>query len=548
MAGLSFAFDPSRGETPDTIAKKRAIAEAIAARAMSGAPRNVGEGLNAVGQALLYRQMMRRADTAQREGSQGASAAFSSLFGGNFPEAPAAPQSAPTADYPSQRVAQAHGDNPYRDAIASIESDGSGGYSAIGPTHPELGRALGRYQVMEANIGPWSKAALGREVTADEFLSDPKLQDAVFDHRFGQYVEKYGPEKAAQAWFAGEGGIGTNRQDSLGTSVPEYVQKFNRALGQGGAQRVAQAMPEMAGNTVQQPGSPDANRIMQVLSNPFLSDSQKRIAELLLNQTMQANDPMRQMQLEKGRLELEQMRNPQPKPTDDMREYEFAKGQGYEGTFQQFMTDMKKAGATTVNVGEGSGEYRKAIDKKLAEQSISIQEGAQQARSKLATLDALGSALQQSGQTGWGGETLLTVQQAGRALGLDIGDNLDAKEAARALGNQLALQLRSPSNGAGMPGAMSDKDREFLVASVPGLTKTPEGNARLIEFMKRIEQRNIEVAQLAQQYEAKNGQIDNGFFKELADWADTNPLFQEQAAAPSKGNRTRSGVQWSIED
>ena len=40
-------------------------------------------------------------------------------------------------------------------------------------------------------------------------------------------------------------------------------------------------------------------------------------------------------------------------PTDDMREYEMAKSQGYTGTFQQYQVDLKKAGATsnTVTVG-----------------------------------------------------------------------------------------------------------------------------------------------------------------------------------------------------
>lgn len=542
MAGLSFAFDPSKGETPDTIAKKRAIAEAIAARAMSGAPRNVGEGLNAVGQALLYRQMMRKADTAQREGSQGASAAFSSLFGGNFPEAPAAHQSAPTADYPSQRVAQAHGDNPYRDAIASIESDGSGGYSAIGPTHPELGRALGRYQVMEANIGPWSKAALGREVTADEFLSDPKLQDAVFDHRFGQYVEKYGPEKAAQAWFAGEGGIGTNRQDSLGTSVPEYVQKFNRALGQGGAQRVAQAMPEMAGNSVQQPGSPDANRIMQVLSNPFLSDSQKRIAELLLNQTMQANDPMRQMQLEKLKAETEKLRNPQPKPTDDMREYEFAKGQGYEGTFQQFMTDMKKAGATTVTVGSGEPPdtaLRKKLDEKTGELWSTYQETG-------ATSSALGQDMEVLD------ELIKTAPQGpitGRLAEMFPGFS-SAGDAFQSIVKRVAPTLRAPGSG-----STSDIEYDGMLRSLPALRNSPEANAMISEIMKTKARLNMERSAVVDAYgrneitagEARSriAEID----KKSIMTPEMKQLFGSRSGEDSaqKGNRTSSGIEWSLD-
>ena len=187
-----------------------------------------------------------------------------------------------------------------------------------------------------------------------------------------------------------------------------------------------------------------------------------------------------------------------------------------------------------VNMG-GSSEYNKALDKKFADQYITIQDGAQQAHNKLATLSGLESALNQADYTGAGAETLLSVKQGARALGIDVG-NLSAEETARALGNQLALQLRSPSGGAGMPGAMSDKDREFLVASVPSLTKTPQGNARLIGYMKKVEQRNIEVANLAQEYANKHGQIDNGFYQFLSQWSDAHPLFtQSDMAAPPQG-------------
>jgi hypothetical protein len=120
----------------------------------------------------------------------------------------------------------------YGRAIASIESGGR--YDIVGPTHPKLGRALGKYQVMEANVGPWTKQYLGKELTADQFLKSPEAQDAVFSGRFGEYVQKHGPEGAARAWFAGEGGMNDpGRKDSLGTSVADYARKFNTALGTG---------------------------------------------------------------------------------------------------------------------------------------------------------------------------------------------------------------------------------------------------------------------------------------------------------------------------
>ncbi|MQX29006.1 hypothetical protein [Sinorhizobium meliloti] len=40
-----------------------------------------------------------------------------------------------------------------------------------------------------------------------------------------------------------------------------------------------------------------------------------------------------------------------PQPTDDMREYEYAKSQGFQGSFTDYQTSLRKAGATNVNTG-----------------------------------------------------------------------------------------------------------------------------------------------------------------------------------------------------
>lgn len=123
-----------------------------------------------------------------------------------------------------------------RNAIASIESAGSGDYKAVGVRNKSLGRPLGRYQVMEGNLPKWSKEVLGRELTSDEFLANPDFQDQIFDAKMDQYERKFGPEGAAQAWFGGEGSVGkTGRKDVLGTSVGSYGQKYMAALGQGTA-------------------------------------------------------------------------------------------------------------------------------------------------------------------------------------------------------------------------------------------------------------------------------------------------------------------------
>jgi len=246
---MAYIFDPSRGETPQSIAEKRAFANEILRRmGRYSAPRNtwdgIGQGLAALGDGIVARAMRQRADAAEREGMASAEPLKQQIFnaittGSVIPMSGGASEIAVTAPSGS-------GGMNYRDAIASIESRGSGDYAAIGPRHPKMGRAMGRYQIMESNIGPWSREALGREVTPDEFMANPQLQDAIFDHRFGQYVKQYGPEGAAQAWFGGPGGVGkTNRKDVLGTSIGGYGQRFMNAIG-GSSGEVAASSPEAA--------------------------------------------------------------------------------------------------------------------------------------------------------------------------------------------------------------------------------------------------------------------------------------------------------------
>ena len=123
--------------------------------------------------------------------------------------------------------------NAQRGAISGIESGGN--YAATGPVTRTGDRAYGKYQVMGANVGPWTKEVLGQAMTPQQFLADPQAQDAVFNAKFGQYAQKYGPEGAARAWFAGESGMNNpNARDQNGTTVQGYANKFDAAMaGQG---------------------------------------------------------------------------------------------------------------------------------------------------------------------------------------------------------------------------------------------------------------------------------------------------------------------------
>ena len=130
-------------------------------------------------------------------------------------------------------------------AISAIESEGSGGYAAIGPKTKSGDRAYGKYQVMGANIPAWTKEAIGKSMTAKEFLADPNAQEAVFKHKFGGYIQQYGPQGAAAMWFSGKPDVNSTASDGSNT-VGQYVNKFNTQLGSGNTQFGLPVVPAAA--------------------------------------------------------------------------------------------------------------------------------------------------------------------------------------------------------------------------------------------------------------------------------------------------------------
>lgn len=179
-------------------------------------------------------------------------------------------------------------------------------------------------------------------------------------------------------------------------------------------------------------------------------------------------------------------------------------------------------------------EENKAVGKHYGEQFGDIQKAGFSAQSKISRLDRLSQVLDGL-QTGKLTPAMTNVKATLESLGISVDDKLGAAQAAEAISNEIALQMRNPAGGAGMPGAMSDKDREFLVATVPGLAKTPQGNRLLIETSKRLAQRDQQVAKIARDYRRKHGQLDEGFYDELQRFSDANPLFDgmSQPAAPA---------------
>lgn len=226
--------------------------------ALGGFAGGLATGLSKQQQLAIQQAQATRQQQDWQQDQDATTAAGKSLLQGNAPNTQAQPPMPGQASTPMQQPQQ--GQPPaamgglgnmgqYGQAIAGNESKGQQNpYMAVGqPTHTG-DRAFGKYQVMGANIPSWTKDALGQPMTPQQFLGNPQAQDAVFKHKFGQLVQQYGPQGAARAWFAGPGGMNTNRQDVNGMTPQRYGQQFSAGMGQPAPQQGQGQSAPSAGN------------------------------------------------------------------------------------------------------------------------------------------------------------------------------------------------------------------------------------------------------------------------------------------------------------
>lgn len=197
------------------------------------------------------------------------------------------------------------------------------------------------------------------------------------------------------------------------------------------------------------------------------------------------------------------------------------------------------AARTSINLPGQEKEEQKAVGKYFGEQYADLQKAAIAATQKLSRLDRLEQLLAGI-ETGKTKPAIAQVQAIAKDFGVNLG-NVDALQGAQALMNEMALQMRNPAGGAGMPGALSDKDREFLTQTIPNIANTPGGNKLIIETQKRLAKRDREVAKLATEYRRLNGTLDDGFLVELERFSAANPLFGDMQS----GGQTGAQTDWS---
>lgn len=238
-----------------------------------------------------------------------------------------------------------------------------------------------------------------------------------------------------------------------------------------------------------------------------------------------------------------------PETSADIQAFKMAQGQGFSGSILDFLKQKAEAGAARTNVNtniqSGEKEFDKAIGKDYGETFVGLNKAARDSVGAVNNLNVLERLTRDPNfYSGTGGEVMTKLKQAGVSTGFLPEGAASANELFQKVSQKSVVDSLG-SLGSGV----SNADRQFIQGTVPNIANTPEGNREIISYGRKIEQRKQEVAKLARDYAKKNGgRIDAGFDEQLAQWSEKNPLFPGGAISPYSGNKTKSGIGWSIVD
>jgi hypothetical protein len=155
-----------------------------------------------------------------------------------------------------------------------------------------------------------------------------------------------------------------------------------------------------------------------------------------------------------------------PKKTTEQKEYDFAKEQGYKGSFMDYQTDLKRAGANNLVVNTGQS-YTSAFGKGIAEQDLNKFTAAQGAPKQIESAQQTLNLLDKGAITGLGANYKLNLARALNVVGANNDEVIKNTEQLVANRGQAVLNnIKTSGLGAGQ--GFTDKDRQFLENVVGG--------------------------------------------------------------------------------
>jgi hypothetical protein len=278
-------------------------------------------------------------------------------------------------------------------------------------------------------------------------------------------------------------------------------------------------IPNDAGPTA----GPDTEALNQYLLDPNSPFADKLLERQLFPKEEEAFTLGEGQVRFKGNQVVAQGPEKKPDLPSAVREYEYARTQGYNKSFEQFQIDQRRAGAAggvTVKLPAFESEQQKARGKGWGEMFNQINTSAFRAPSIMGNLNRMEQLLEGL-DGGKLARTGMEIASAAKSFGINLDPKLGNKQAAESLAIEMALSQREPGSG-----PMTDKDFDNYLAIVPDLAKTPAGRKQITATMRAKAERDVQIAKMAREYARSNGgNLDDNFLDMVADYVAKNPVF-----------------------
>jgi hypothetical protein len=212
--------------------------------------------------------------------------------------------------------------------------------------------------------------------------------------------------------------------------------------------------------------------------------------------------------------------------------------------------DLRKSQAPSVNIMPGEKKYDEEMNKTLAEVHTDALKAAMKAPTVKATLDTAERAMSAPGfVSGTGAPAILAAQRAGVQLGLLDADKASPNELFQKLQNRAIMDAGGTASGLGPQ--ISNNDARIIRDSSFNSTNSPEGNRKIIGFMRLMEDRKVDYAKELNKYaNAHGGRIDLNAMEHMSDWAESHPLDFSKVpgfAMPTSEGKARNNVGFRLE-
>lgn len=356
-----FLFGGGTGETPETLARRREIQDALAAQIMGNSPKTALGGIGALlqGAAVGYgRYRDNKTESTNRENATKAatgalskyltpgaspSPEMSSASTGNLPATDISGSKAefvsallPAAMEESKRT----GVDP-RIIVAQAAQETGWGKSAPGNNYFGI-KSHGKEGGQNLNTHEYVNGQ--RVAMNDSFRTFGSPEESV--RGYGDFIlqnPRYGKMRSAQGLDAQlaelqasgyatdpnySNAVGSiargiqlpqNSSEAINAFMPQQVASNDPSIGMGQPAGQQAQQPQQADPQQMQMAQNNANpfagvdpKLIEAMNNPWVPQETRAMLQTVIQQQMQQSDPAYQMGIEKQRLELDAMKNPKP--------------------------------------------------------------------------------------------------------------------------------------------------------------------------------------------------------------------------------------------